>query len=311
MRTPNQRDARGQKSLGNHTMNFQELILKLTRYWSDHGCLVLQPYDTEKGAGTFNPATFLRALGPGPWNAVYVEPSRRPTDGRYGENPFRLQMFYQLQVILKPAPDDAQKIFLDSLRAIGLDIAEHDVRFIEDDWESPTLGATGLGWQVWLDGLEITQYTYFQQVGGLQCDPVCVEYTYGLERIAMAVQKKDSLFDLEWGAGITYGELRKREEFETSTYNFEVAPVELLRRWFDEFEQECLRLVDKGLVIPAYDFVMKCSHTFNLLDARRAISVAERVAVIARVRKLAREVAKAFLAQRKEMGFPLLKKPKS
>jgi len=292
-------------------MNFQELILNLTRYWSDHGCLVLQPYDTEKGAGTFNPATFLRALGPEPWNVVYVEPSRRPADGRYGENPFRLQMHHQLQVILKPAPDHAQRIYLDSLRAIGLDIAEHDVRFIEDDWESPTLGATGLGWQVWLDGLEITQYTYFQQVGGLQCDPVCVEYTYGLERIAMAVQKKDSLFDLEWGAGITYGELRKREEFETSTYNFELASVELLRRWFDEFERECLRLIDKGLVIPAYDFVMKCSHTFNLLDARRAISVAERVAVIARIRKLARTVAEAFLAQRKEMGFPLLKKRKS
>ena len=289
-------------------MNFQELILALTKYWSDYGCVVLQAYDTEKGAGTFNPATFLRALGPEPWRVVYVEPSRRPADGRYGENPFRLQMHHQLQVILKPAPDNAQGIYLDSLRAIGVDLAEHDVRFVEDDWESPTLGATGLGWQVWLDGLEVTQYTYFQQVGGIQCDPVCVEYTYGLERIAMAVQKKDSLFKLEWGGGLTYGQLRKREEFETSKYNFEVAEVTLLRRWFDEFESESLRLVEEGLVIPAYDFVMKCSHTFNLLDARRAIGVTKRVAIIARIRKLSRKVAEAFLAQREEMGFPLLGK---
>ena len=292
---------------GDQSMNFQKLILALTEYWSDYGCVVLQPYDTEKGAGTFNPATFLRALGPEPWQVVYVEPSRRPTDGRYGENPFRTQMHYQLQVILKPAPDDAQEIYLESLKAIGIDIVAHDVRFVEDDWESPTLGATGLGWQVWLDGLEVTQYTYFQQVGGIQCDPVCVEYTYGLERIAMTVQKKDNLYDLEWGGGLTYGELRKREEYETSKYNFETANVELLRKWFDEFEQECLRLLDVGLVIPAYDFVMKCSHTFNLLDARRAVSVAERVATIARVRKLARKVAEAFLAQREEMGFPLLR----
>ncbi len=288
-------------------MTLQELILELTKYWSDRGCAVLQPYDTEKGAGTFNPATFLRALGPEPWNVVYVEPSRRPADGRYGENPFRLQMFYQLQVILKPAPEDGQRVYLDSLKALGIDIAEHDVRFIEDDWESPTLGATGLGWQVWLDGLEITQYTYFQQVGGFPCDPVCLEYTYGLERIAMAVQKKDNLFDLDWGGGLTYGELRKREEFEASTYNFESADVPLLRRWFDEYEAECLRLADAGLVMPAYDFVMKCSHTFNLLDARRAISVAERVNTIARVRRLARRTAEVFLAQREAMGFPLLK----
>ena len=268
--------------------------------------MALQPYDTEKGAGTFNPATFLRALGPEPWKVVYVEPSRRPTDGRYGENPFRTQMYYQLQVLVKPAPDDAQKIYLDSLRAIGVDVAAHDVRFVEDDWESPSLGATGLGWEVWLDGLEITQYTYFQQVGGIQCDPVCVEYTYGLERIAMAVQKKRSLFDIEWGGGITYGALRKREEYEASKYNFELADVEMLRRWFDMYEQECLRLVAEGLVIPAYDFVMKCSHTFNLLDARRAISVAERTATIGRVRNLARKVAEAFIKQREEMGFPLI-----
>lgn len=287
-------------------MDFQELILVLTKYWSDYGCAVLQPYDTEKGAGTFNPATFLRALGPEPWRVVYVEPSRRPADGRYGENPFRLQMHHQLQVVLKPAPEDAQRIYLDSLRAVGVDVAEHDVRFVEDDWESPTLGATGLGWQVWLDGLEVTQYTYFQQVGGMQCDPVCVEYTYGLERIAMAVQQKDNLFKLAWGGGLTYGELRQREEYEASKYNFEVADVTLLLRWFDEFEGECLRLVEEGLVMPAYEFVMKCSHAFNLLDARRAISVSERVAIIGRVRKLARKVAEAFVAQREEMGFPLL-----
>jgi len=289
-------------------MNFQDLILALTRYWADRGCVVLQPYDTEKGAGTFNPATFLRALGPEPWRTVYVEPSRRPTDGRYAENPFRLHMHHQLQVILKPAPDDAQNIYLDSLRAIGIDVVAHDVRFIEDDWESPTLGATGLGWQVWLDGLEITQYTYFQQVGGIPCDPVCVEYTYGLERIAMAVQKKDSLFDLDWGGGLSYGDLRTQEEVECSKYNFEVADTEMLRKLFDMYERECLRLVEAELVIPAYDYVMKCSHTFNLLDARGAISVAERTATIARVRALARKVAELYIRQREALGFPLLEK---
>jgi len=288
-------------------MTFQDLILTLTRHWCDYGCVSLQPYDMEKGAGTFNPATFLRALGPEPWKAVYVEPSRRPADGRYGENPFRVQMHHQLQVLLKPAPADAQKIYLDSLRALGVDIVAHDVRFIEDDWESPTLGATGLGWQVWLDGLEVTQYTYFQQVAGFPCDPICVEYTYGLERIAMAIQGKDNLFDLEWGNGITYGDLRKREEFEVSKYNFELANVEMLRAQFDTFEKECVRLVEEGLVMPAYDFVMKCSHTFNLLDARRAISVAERTATITRVRRLARKVAEAWLKQREAAGFPLLK----
>ena len=288
-------------------MTFQDLILTLTRHWGAYGCVALQPYDMEKGAGTFNPATFLRALGPEPWKAVYVEPSRRPADGRYGEDPFRVQMHHQLQVLLKPAPADAQKIYLDSLRALGVDIVAHDVRFIEDDWESPTLGATGLGWQVWLDGLEVTQYTYFQQVAGFQCDPICVEYTYGLERIAMAIQGKDNLFDLEWGNGITYGDLRKREEFEVSKYNFELANVEMLRAQFDTYEKECVRLVAEGLVMPAYDFVMKCSHTFNLLDARRAISVAERTATITRVRRIARKVAEAWLKQREEMGFPLLK----
>lgn len=279
-------------------MDFQQLILKLTQHWSDYGCVALQPYDNEKGAGTFNPATFLRALGPEPWKAVYVEPSRRPTDGRYGENPFRVQMHHQLQVLIKPAPANAQQLYLDSLRALGVDIAAHDVRFIEDDWESPTLGATGLGWQVWLDGLEVTQYTYFQQVAGFPCDPICVEYTYGLERIAMAIQGKDNLFNLSWGGGVTYGDLRQREEYETSKYNFEEANVTLLHRLFEDYEKECLRLVELGLVMPAYDFVMKCSHTFNLLDARRAISVAERTGTITRVRRLARKVAEAWLAQR-------------
>ena len=289
-------------------MDFQQLILKLTQHWSDYGCVALQPYDNEKGAGTFNPATFLRALGPEPWKAVYVEPSRRPTDGRYGENPFRVQMHHQLQVLIKPAPANAQQLYLDSLRALGVDIAAHDVRFIEDDWESPTLGATGLGWQVWLDGLEVTQYTYFQQVAGFPCDPICVEYTYGLERIAMAIQGKDNLFNLSWGGGVTYGDLRQREEYETSKYNFEEANVTLLHRLFEDYEKECLRLVELGLVMPAYDFVMKCSHTFNLLDARRAISVAERTGTITRVRRLARKVAEAWLAQRQEMGHPLCRK---
>lgn len=289
-------------------MDFQGLILKLTQHWAAYGCVAMQPYDMEKGAGTFNPGTFLRSLGPEPWKVVYVEPSRRPADGRYGENPFRVGTHHQLQVLIKPAPADAQKIYLESLKVIGIDIAAHDVRFIEDDWESPTLGATGLGWQVWLDGLEITQYTYFQQVAGFACDPVCVEYTYGLERIAMVLQGKDNLFDLEWGNGVTYGDLRKREEFETSKYSFEAADVDMLHKLFEMYEKECLRLVELGLVMPAYDYVMKCSHSFNLLDARRAISVAERTATIGRVRKLARRVAEAWVKQREEMGHPLLKK---
>lgn len=289
-------------------MDFQGLILKLTKHWADYGCVAMQPYDMEKGAGTFNPGTFLRSLGPEPWKVVYVEPSRRPADGRYGENPFRVGTHHQLQVLIKPAPADAQKIYLESLKVIGIDIAAHDVRFIEDDWESPTLGATGLGWQVWLNGLEITQYTYFQQVAGFACDPICVEYTYGLERIAMVLQGKDNLFDLEWGNGVTYGDLRKREEFETSKYSFEAADVDMLHKLFEMYEKECIRLVELGLVMPAYDYVMKCSHTFNLLDARRAISVAERTATIGRVRKLARRVAEAYVKQREEMGHPLLKK---
>ena len=290
------------------TLNFQELILALLRYWADHGCLVLQPWDIEIGAGTFNPATFLRCLGPEPWNVVYVEPSRRPTDGRYGENPNRLAHYYQLQVILKPAPDNPQEMYLDSLRAIDIDLVSHDVRFIEDDWESPTLGASGLGWQVWLDGQEVTQFTYFQQVGGVQLDPVSLELTYGLERVAQFIQGQENLFDLEWAGGLTYGDLRHEEEVQFSRYNFEVADTEMLFELFRMYEKECLRLIEQDLVLPAYDYVMKCSHAFNMLDARRAIGVAQRTETIARVRNLARRCAQAHLKQREEMGFPLLGK---
>ena len=288
-------------------MNFQEIILKLLNYWADYGCVMLQPYDVEVGAGTFNPATFLRCLGPEPWKTVYVEPSRRPTDGRYGDNPNRLQRYYQMQVIVKPAPEDSQGIYLDSLRALGIDLVQHDVRFVEDDWESPTLGATGLGWEVWLDGLEVTQFTYFQQVGGIQLDPISLEITYGLERIAQFIQKVDSVFDLDWVGGMTYGDLHHEDEVQFSKYNFETADTEMLFKLFDMYEKECLRLVEEGLPLPAYDYVMKCSHTFNLLDARRAIGVAHRTDTIARVRRLARRVAGLYLKQREEMGWPLLK----
>ena len=290
------------------TLNFQELFLKLFRYWVDRGCLMVQPTDIEVGAGTFNPATFLRCLGPEPWNVVYVEPSRRPTDGRYGENPNRLQYYYQLQVILKPAPDDPQGVYLDSLRAIGIDLVGHDVRFIEDDWESPTLGAAGLGWQVWLDGQEVTQFTYFQQVGGLALDPISLELTYGLERVAQFIQGQENLFNLEWAEGITYGDLRHEEEVQYSRYNFEVADTHMLFELFRMYEAECLRVLEQGLVLPAYDYVLKCSHSFNMLDARRAIGVAQRTETIGRVRNLARRCAQAYLKQREDMGFPLLKK---
>ncbi len=288
-------------------MNFQDLILKLLHYWTDYGCVMLQPYDVEIGAGTFNPATFLRCLGPEPWKAVYVEPSRRPTDGRYGDNPNRLQRFYQLQVVVKPAPVDSQKIYLDSLQALGVDLAQHDVRFVEDDWESPTLGATGLGWEVWLDGTEITQFTYFQQVGGIQLDPISLEITYGLERIAQFIQKVDSLFDLDWVGGLSYKDIHHEDEVQFSKYNFETADTEMLFKLFDMYEKECLRLVEVGLPLPAYDYVLKCSHAFNLLDARRAIGVAHRTDTIARVRKLARRCAGLYLKQREEMGWPLMK----
>ncbi len=289
-------------------MTFQELLMTLERYWADQGCIIVQPYDIEVGAGTFNPATLLRALGPEPWNVAYVEPSRRPTDGRYGENPNRLQHYYQYQVIMKPSPKNIQELYLDSLKALGIDHLDHDIRFVEDDWESPTLGAWGLGWEVWLDGMEITQFTYFQQAGGIDLHPVSVELTYGPERIAMYLQGVESVYDLEWTKGITYGDVHHRGEVEHSIYNFEQADVDMLFRLFDMYEQECQRIIGLKLVLPAYDYCLKCSHTFNLLNARGAISVAERNRLIGQVRNLARLCAEAYLAQREEMGFPLLKK---
>jgi glycyl-tRNA synthetase alpha chain len=277
-------------------MTFQELILRLNNYWQAQGCLLLQPYDVEVGAGTFHPATFLRSLGPQGWRAAYVQPSRRPKDGRYGENPNRLQHYYQYQVILKPAPEDVQDLYLNSLVSFGLDLKEHDVRFVEDDWESPTLGAWGLGWEVWLDGMEITQFTYFQQVGGVDVDLVCAEITYGLERIAMYIQSIDDVYQLKWNESTTYGEVHRRDEVEFSKYNFEYADVEMLKQLFSLHEKEAVSLLQAGLVLPAYDQCMKCSHYFNLLDARGAISVAERTAYIGRVRRLARMSAEGYLA---------------
>lgn len=288
-------------------MNFQDVILTLQDFWAKRGCVIQQPYDMEKGAGTFNPATFLRVLGPEPWRAAYVEPSRRPTDGRYGENPNRLQHYYQFQVILKPSPDDIQDIYLESLSVLGIDPLAHDIRFVEDDWESPTLGAWGLGWEVWLNGMEITQFTYFQQVGGIDLSPVSGEITYGLERIAMYLQGVDSVFDLKWTDGVSYGDVHHRSEVEYSKYNFDVADVEMLRGLFDTYEKEALRLIEESLPMPAYDMCLKCSHTFNLLDARGAISVAERTGYIGRVRKLAKASAEGYLLVREEMGFPMLK----
>ncbi len=289
-------------------MTFQELLMTLQRFWADRGCVIQQPYDIEVGAGTFNPATLLRVLGPEPWNVAYVEPSRRPTDGRYGENPNRLQHYYQYQVILKPSPKNVQELYLDSLRALGLDPLDHDIRFVEDDWESPTLGAWGLGWEVWLDGMEITQFTYFQQAGSIDLHPVSVELTYGPERIAMYIQKVASVYDLEWTKGVKYGDVHHRGEVEHSIYNFEQADVDMLFRLFDMYEAEALRIIGLKLVLPAYDYCLKCSHTFNLLNARGAISVAERSSLIGRVRQLARLCAEGYLKQREEMGFPLLKK---
>ena len=308
-------------------MNFQEIILALQKFWADRGCIITQPYNSEVGAGTFNPATFLRSLGPEPWNVAYVEPSRRPADGRYGDNPNRLQQFHQFQVILKPNPPDIQDLYLESLVALGTDPMEHDVRFIEDDWESPTLGAWGLGWQVWLDGLEISQFTYFQQVGGFDCKPVSGELTYGLERIAMYLQDVDDVYDLDYGGGVKYGEVFKRAEWEWSTYNFEEAPVEEHFTAFDHLEAEVKRLIERGasekknkkgkvrkvidpeqaLVLPAYDCLVKASHRFNVLDARGAIGVTERQRFIGRVRALARMVAGAYLKQRESLGYPLQK----
>lgn len=287
---------------------FQDVILSLQKYWGNYGCIIHQPYDMEKGAGTFNPATFLRVLGPEPWKAAYVEPSRRPTDGRYGENPNRLQHYYQFQVILKPSPDDIQDIYLKSLKALGINPLEHDIRFVEDDWESPTLGAWGLGWEVWLDGMEITQFTYFQQAGGINLKPVSGEITYGLERITMYLQGVNNVFDIEWTKGIKYRDVHLRGEIEYSNYNFLEADCEMLFKLFDMYEKEGIKLIEKSLALPAYDFCLKCSHTFNLLDARGAISVAERTRFIARVRHLAKECAHLYLKGREEMGFPLLKK---
>ncbi|MBI2194821.1 MAG: glycine--tRNA ligase subunit alpha [Planctomycetes bacterium] len=286
-------------------MTFQEIIQRLHEYWSAQGCVLWHPYDLEVGAGTFNPATTLRSLGPEPWRAAYVEPSRRPTDGRYGENPIRLQHYYQYQVILKPAPEDSQSLYLKSLEALGIDLVSHDVRFVEDDWESPTLGASGLGWEVWLDGMEVTQFTYFQQMGSIELNPICTELTYGLERIAMFIQGKESVYDLVWTEGITYGEIHHEDEVQFSRYNFEVADTEMLFDLFHRFERECRRLLADGLVLPAYDYVLKASHTFNLLDARNAISVTERTGYITRVRNLARGCAEGYLALRERMGHPL------
>jgi len=290
---------------------FQGLIFALERFWADRGCVIMQPYDMEVGAGTFHPATFLRSIGPEPWRSAYVQPSRRPTDGRYGENPNRLQHYYQYQVVLKPSPLDIQEVYLDSLRALGIDPLVHDIRFVEDNWESPTLGAWGLGWEVWLNGMEVTQFTYFQQVGGLDCRPVTGEITYGLERIAMYLQGVESVFDLVWtradGAVVTYGDVYHQNEVEQSAYNFEHADTEALFRQFDTCERQSQGLIEKGLPLPAYEQVLKASHTFNLLDARSAISVTERQRFILRVRALARAVAQAYYERRESLGFPMLR----
>ncbi len=289
-------------------MYFQDLIARLNEYWSQKGCIIIQGYDLEVGAGTFNPSTFLRALGPEPWNVAYVEPSRRPTDGRYGDNPNRLQHYYQYQVIMKPSPVNIQDLYLDSLRYLGIKLEEHDVRFVEDDWESPTLGAAGLGWEVWLDGMEITQFTYFQQCGSFELNPIPVELTYGLERICMYIQGVDSVFDINWNKDIKYRDVHHRSEFEFSHYNFNIADTDLYFKLFDLFESECYSILNNEtikLVLPAYDFVLKCSHAFNMLDARGAISVTERVGYIARVRNMARKCAERYLEIREQMGFPL------
>ncbi|MCG6930571.1 MAG: glycine--tRNA ligase subunit alpha [Desulfofustis sp.] len=287
-------------------MNFQDIIFELDTYWAKQGCVIQQPYDMEVGAGTFHPATLLRALGPEPWKAAYPQPSRRPTDGRYGDNPNRLQHYYQYQVVIKPSPLDIQERYLESLKRFGLNLLEHDIRFVEDDWESPTLGAWGLGWEVWLDGMEITQFTYFQQAGSIDLHPVTAEITYGLERIAMYLQGVDSVYDIAWNDEITYGDIFHQAEVEFSTFNFEEANVEQMISYFNSYEAEATRLIDRELILPAYDFCLKCSHVFNLLDARKAISVAERTRYIGRIRNIVRRVAESYVAQREQMGFPLL-----
>jgi len=288
-------------------MDFQEIIFNLQKFWGEQGCIVQQPYDTEKGAGTMNPTTFLRVLGPEPWKVAYVEPSRRPADGRYGENPNRVQQHYQFQVVLKPSPEDVQEIYFKSLESLGISRKEHDIRFIEGDWEAPTLGAWGLGWEVWLDGLEITQFTYFQQAGGLDLDIIPVEITYGLERLGMVIQDVDSIFDLKWGKNIAYRDVRHQAEVEQSRYNFEEADITMLFNLFNIYEKEARRLIEVGLPLPAYDYILKCSHTFNLLDARGAISVSERTGYISRVRNIARLCAEEYVKKREVLGFPLIK----
>ena len=288
-------------------MTFQQIILTLQKFWSSRGCVLEQPYDVEKGAGTMNPATFLRTIGPEPWNVAYVEPSRRPDDGRYGDNPNRLFQHHQFQVILKPSPDNIQETYLESLKELGINPEEHDIRFVEDNWESPTLGAWGIGWEVWLDGMEITQFTYFQQIGGIDTHPVSVEITYGLERIAMYIQQKDNVYDLVWTDGVTYGDIWHENEYEQSVYSYELSDHDMLFKLFDMYEAEATRIIKLGYVLPAYDYVLKSSHTFNLLDAAGAISLSERTEYIARVRKLSRMCAKAYLKMRKDLGFPMLK----
>ncbi|MBU1220342.1 glycine--tRNA ligase subunit alpha [Myxococcota bacterium] len=289
-------------------MLFQQVILELTKFWADHGCIVWQPFDIETGAGTFNPATFLMSLGPEPWKVCYVEPSRRPGDGRYGENPNRLGRYYQYQVVLKPNPENTQELYLDSLRRLGIDPYEHDIRFVEDDWESPTLGAWGLGWEVWADGMEVTQFTYFQQVGGFDVKPVCAELTYGLERIAMFLQNVDNVYDLEWAPGVYYGQIHRHDELELSKYNFEIADTAMAFDLFNKYENEANRIFDEGLALPGYEYCLKCSHVFNILDARGAISTTERQRFILRVRTLARRAAQVWLKVREDLGYPLLPK---
>lgn len=289
-------------------MYFQDMILKLYNYWGDKGCTIMEPYDIEKGAGTMSPHTFLRALGPEPWEIIYLEPSRRPADARYGENPNRVYQHHQMQVILKPSPEDVQDLYLDSLRALGIDPLKHDIRFVEDNWEAPTLGAWGLGWEVWLDGMEITQFTYFQQVGGINCELESAELTYGLERIAMYLQDVENVFDIKWNENLTYGDIFNKAEYEHSVYSFELANIDTLKDLFNIYEKEAENILVEKLVIPAYDYILKCSHAFNVLDARGALSVSERTKYIGRVRDLARVAASSYVEQRKELGFPLLKK---
>lgn len=296
------------------TFTFQDIIAELQKYWAKQGCVIMQPLDMEVGAGTFHPASFLRAVGPEPWRAAYVQPSRRPADGRYGENPNRVQHYYQFQVVLKPSPENIQDLYLDSLRALGIDTQIDDIRFVEDNWEAPTLGAWGLGWEVWLNGLEVTQFTYFQQIGGLECKPVTGEITYGLERLAMSLQGIDNMYDLVWaidpqGKKVTYGDVFHQNEVEMSKYNFELADIDALFKYFLTYENESKRLIEVGLPLPAYEMVMKASHTFNLLDARRALSVTERQQHILKIRRLAKAVAESYYQAREKLGFPLLKGP--